>query len=170
MRDNKRNRQKNASIIYSRQNKIIHRALNEMGMPYREFKEELFELYADIIGRKALGLSDLTLGERDHIILHYREKGMDLPRPYVSKNLKKWRKGDPEQTFMDSDRPMSVPAPKKRLIAKIEAILTDAERPWKYADSMANHMFGIRFVEWCNTGQLHKIVAALVIDKRRRYA
>lgn len=161
---------KKATVIYNQQNKIIHCALRDLDMPYKDHKEELFSLYTGIIGRKATGLSDLTLGERDLIIRHYQKKGLKLFKPFINRDLKDWQKGDPEMVSESSDRPLSVPATKKRLVGKIGAILADMKLPWKYADGISNNMFGIRFVEWCNPGQLHKIVAAMVINQRRRYA
>lgn len=66
------------------------------------------------------------------------------------------------------------PAPgglgKTRLLAKIEALLADAGRPWAYVDGMAQHMFNIDSIRFCTPEQLHKIVAALVIDQKRRQA
>jgi len=161
---------KKATIIYNQQNKIIHCALRDLDMPYKDYKDELFELYTGIIGRKATGLSDLTLGERDLLIRHYKKKGLKLFKPFISRHLKDWCKGDPEMVSESSDRPLSVPTAKKRLVGKIGAILADMKLSWKYADGISNNMFGIRIVEWCNPGQLHKIVAAMVINQRRYYA
>lgn len=56
------------------------------------------------------------------------------------------------------------------LLAKIEAHLLDANRPWAYADGMARRMFGIDRVSFCHEGQLHRIVAALEYDQKRRIA
>ena len=60
-----------------------------------------------------------------------------------------------------------VGADRQAYVDKIEAYLADAKRPWAYADSMAKHMFGVDKLAFCHEGQLHKIVAALEIDKRR---
>ncbi|WP_199052925.1 gp16 family protein [Aquitalea sp. ASV15] len=53
------------------------------------------------------------------------------------------------------------------LIGKIEALLAEARRPWPYADAMARRMFQIDKVDWLDAQQLHKLVAALMIDARR---
>lgn len=58
-------------------------------------------------------------------------------------------------------------AARKALTGKIEALLTEAKRPWSYADAMALHMFKVERVEWCNPGQLQRLVAALVYDAKR---
>ncbi len=57
---------------------------------------------------------------------------------------------------------------RKEMMSKVEALLADAKRPWQYADAMAQKMFGIVRVEWLDDEQLHKLIAALVYDARRR--
>ncbi len=66
--------------------------------------------------------------------------------------------------------PGKVPASKAALVAKIKALLTDAGRPWAYADSVANRVCKVSSVRFCDENQLRKIVAALMIDQRRRQA
>jgi phage gp16-like protein len=56
---------------------------------------------------------------------------------------------------------------KADMLRKIEAYLAEAGRPWAYVHGMAKHMFAVDRVEWCEPGQLHKIVAALEYDARR---
>lgn len=58
-------------------------------------------------------------------------------------------------------------AGKAALISKIEAQLAEAQRPWRYADGMARHMFQIDKVDWCDADQLRRIVAALAVDAKR---
>jgi len=53
-------------------------------------------------------------------------------------------------------------------LKKIEALLTDAQRPWAYANGVAKRMFSIDRVAFCGPEQLGKIIAALSIDQRRR--
>jgi len=55
-----------------------------------------------------------------------------------------------------------------RMLCKVEALLTDAKRPWDYAHALAKHMFGVDRLEFLRGGQLHKLVAALQIDANRR--
>lgn len=155
-----------AQAIYNQQNKAIHIALRMLSMSYKDHKAELCTLYREIVGRAVSGLSDLSLGERDLLIRHYQKKGLKLFKPFVSRNLMKWRKGDAGDVFSDSRRPMAVPEDKKRMIGKIAAILADMDLSWKYADGISNRMFGVRFVEWCSASQLHKIVVALVIKQK----
>lgn len=64
-------------------------------------------------------------------------------------------------------RPNAAPA-RRPLIQKIEALLADQGRPWSYAEAIAKRMFGIDQIAWCEPEQLHKIVAALSYDARRK--
>ncbi|MGH8037042.1 MAG: phage protein GemA/Gp16 family protein [Stenotrophomonas sp.] len=52
-------------------------------------------------------------------------------------------------------------------LAKVEALLTDAHRPWAYVHSMATRMFKVTRIEWCNKDQLQKVIAALQYDANR---
>lgn len=54
------------------------------------------------------------------------------------------------------------------MLKKIEALLTDAGRPWAYAVGMARRMFHVDKLEFCSPDQLHKLVAAFEYDRRRR--
>lgn len=53
---------------------------------------------------------------------------------------------------------------------KIEALLSDAGRPWDYAESMARRMFSRERMEWLTTDELTKLMQALIIDAKRREA
>ncbi|WP_181297005.1 gp16 family protein [Pseudomonas sp. Q2-TVG4-2] len=64
----------------------------------------------------------------------------------------------------------SVPKPaqdRASLVGKIEAFLAEANRPWAYADAMALRMFKVERVEWLDSGQLQRLVAAFVYDAKR---
>jgi len=54
------------------------------------------------------------------------------------------------------------------LLQKIGALLTDAGRGWEYADALAQRMFHVDRVAFCDYDQQRKLVAALSIDQRRR--
>lgn len=56
---------------------------------------------------------------------------------------------------------------KASLIAKIEAQLAEAQRPWSYADGMAKRICKVDRIEWCDATQLMKIIAALNYDAQR---
>lgn len=52
-------------------------------------------------------------------------------------------------------------------LKKIEAMLAEAERPWAYADGMAQRMYHVERIAFCNPAQLQGIIAALVKDAQR---
>lgn len=67
--------------------------------------------------------------------------------------------------------PRKAVAPDKAALwGKLGAMLAEAGRAQAYADGMAKHMFGVAKAEWCEPHQLHKLVAALVYDQKRRAA
>ncbi len=62
------------------------------------------------------------------------------------------------------------PSPQRdraKLVGKIEAMLAEAGRPWAYVDGMAQRMFQVDRVDWLDTEQLQRMIAALVYDARR---
>ncbi|MBG6243254.1 MAG: regulatory protein GemA [Candidatus Symbiopectobacterium sp. Dall1.0] len=77
------------------------------------------------------------------------------------------QQGYPRKAKKHGRKP-SVPASKKTVLGKIEALLADAKRPWQYAETMAQHMFGVRYVDWLDSQQLTKLMQALIIDAKRR--
>lgn len=65
-------------------------------------------------------------------------------------------------------RPKAPPADRQAQMGRIEAHLADAQRPWSYAHGMAQRMFKVDRLEFCNDDQLHRLVAALEYDQARR--
>lgn len=55
-----------------------------------------------------------------------------------------------------------------RQLKKVEALLTEAGRPWEYAHTLANQMFNVEKVQWLRSDQLRRLIAALVYDQTRR--
>ncbi len=56
------------------------------------------------------------------------------------------------------------------MVGMVAAILAEADRSWDYAHGLAHKMFHVARVEWLHADQLHKLVAALLIDQKRRRA
>jgi phage gp16-like protein len=75
---------------------------------------------------------------------------------------------DPGKAARKVGRPAPQGGSKEALLAKVEALLTDAGRGWPYANGMAKHMFKVDLVQWCTEDQLRRLVAALVYDQKRR--
>lgn len=77
--------------------------------------------------------------------------------------------GFPRLTPKKHGRRPSVATSREAILGKVEALLTDAGRPWQYAESMAKHMFKRETViEWLTTEELTKLMQALAVDARRR--
>lgn len=68
------------------------------------------------------------------------------------------------------DAPQNVRAELKAMVGKIAAILAEGNLSWAYAYGTAKKMFDADRIEWLHTGQMHKLVAALIFDQRRRRA
>lgn len=60
------------------------------------------------------------------------------------------------------------PRSRQNVMSKIEAMLTHAQRPWAYADSMAKRMFSVERVDWLDDDQLHRLMTGLIIDAKRQ--
>ena len=60
-----------------------------------------------------------------------------------------------------------VTASKRPLMNKLEALLADGNKPWRYAEAMAERMFGRKQLQWLDHDELHKLVAALQIQANR---
>ena len=165
-----------AENLYQRQNQTLHRAFSLLGMPYQEEKGGWISLFRKLLGRKNIqGLTDLTLGERRNVIAYLSRQGAKVKNPYLPAEMVDWVHGDTEMLVEIRKLPSLFPgrppnmddAQKGPLLKKIEALLADNRRPWAYVHKMAQHMFDIHAVHWCRPDQLHKIVAALVIDAKR---
>lgn len=125
----------------------IHIAKKDLAMD-----EDTYRMLLKEIGGSKTGSSkDLTALGRAKVLEHMKKIGWK-PKP---------RKGKKRTTPA---------AGRDAMIAKIRAILIEAKREDAYADGMAKNMFKVDRFEWCNPSQLHKIVAALVYDQRRRNA
>lgn len=59
---------------------------------------------------------------------------------------------------------------KEKLLGKVDAILNDLGLKRGYADSIAQNMFGVDLVNWCDADQLYKLVAALTYHQNRQGA
>ena len=52
-------------------------------------------------------------------------------------------------------------------LQKIEALLAEAKRPWKYADAIARRMFEKDRLAFCSAHELGAVIGALVKDAER---
>lgn len=87
-----------AKQIYQLQNRIIHKAMTEIGMPYQDEKSGWLSLFSSLMKRKHIsGLSVLTLGERRRVIAYLAKQGVKVSNPFVPDDLVSWSSGDPER-------------------------------------------------------------------------
>ncbi|WGE32573.1 regulatory protein GemA [Actinobacillus genomosp. 2] len=56
---------------------------------------------------------------------------------------------------------------RKRYMDKIEAFLTEMQKPWNYAHAICKKSFGIDRLQWCTEEQLRKIVQMLAVSAKR---
>ncbi len=63
-----------------------------------------------------------------------------------------------------------VAGPRTAQIGKIEALLTDAGRPWDYVNCMVKRICKVDAIEFCDDVMLGKLIAALQMDAQRREA
>ena len=89
-------RVRKASELYKKQNTVIHMAFSACGLPYGDHKEVWLELMTEVCGRSVTGLSELSLGERHNLIVELRKRGLRIFAPAVPKELRGWRKGNPD--------------------------------------------------------------------------
>jgi len=61
-----------------------------------------------------------------------------------------------------------LPQSRQKILAKIEALLSEAGRPFAYADGMAQQMFKRQRLEWLTDRELYKLMQALIVDANRR--
>lgn len=87
---------------------------------------------------------------------------LQMVREYMHKQ------GFPRTRSRKHGRRPSVPLRRETVLGKIEALLTDAGRPWGYAEGLASYMFRQHVIEWLTDEQLKKLMQALIIDARRR--
>ena len=124
----------------------IHIAAKQLGLSDDTYRAMLLA----VAGVRSA--ADLTEKGRRAVLAHLRKAGFTSRKKY------------PGRPDIDS----LAATGRKALLEKIEAFLADAKRDWDYVHAIAKRMFDIDRVQWCRPDQLHKIVAALEYDARRR--
>jgi phage gp16-like protein len=126
------------------------------------------------IAKKQLGLDDATWRAMLWTVARVRSSadldaaGLQQVRDHlVARGAKLGKGGDPKRPRVARDR--------ERQLAKIEALLADAGRPWEYLThgsggkpAMVMRICGVERIEFCLPEHLGKLIAALEYDRRRR--
>jgi phage gp16-like protein len=120
----------------------IHIAKKQLGMDDDSYRQ----LLSDTTGKTSC--SQLQIGELYQVLAMLKKCGFKARKPSHGK------------------RP-NPGASKAALMSKIEAQLADSGKHWNYAHAMAQRMFKVEKVDWCDARQLRKIVAALEYNTRR---
>ena len=125
----------------------IHIAQQQLGLDDETYRAML-EGVAGV--RSARDLDDAG---RAKVLAHLRASGFKPAPPH------KPTPGRPRN--MDA-------ADRGPMLRKVEALLLSAGRPWEYAHAMCRHMFAKERLEFLSPAELHKLVSALEVDRRRR--
>lgn len=122
----------------------IHIAKAQLGLDEETYRGMLWTM------ARVHSSKDLTTDGRQRVLEHLRARGFKDARP------RKRFPGRPHNTDSNAQ------------LKKVEALLASAGRVWAYADGMAARMFQVDRVAFCDPQQLQKLIAALVIDAKRR--
>lgn len=147
---------KKASLIYKKQNVLLHKAFSESGFPYAENKEVWLELMRETAKRRdgepeIRGLSDLTLIERHKLIAHFQEKGMRIFAPSVPKMMWDWKKGDEDLEY-------SFTREQDSQVRMVWAMWTEAGYKPKGLRGLCFKEFGKSDPRFLNERQLNRLV------------
>lgn len=163
----KQDEQMTATALYQKQNKMLHRAFSDLGMPYEANKAFWATVIVEIVKRVVSSLSELNLCERSSLLNHLSMRGAKVYSPHVPRSWHEWKKGDVEPTGTVSKRPMFVPKEKYGTVRKIHAILADMKLPWSYVDAISKDRYKVDFVEWLNPDDLRKVCQMMVFHQNR---
>ncbi|MBC7857992.1 MAG: regulatory protein GemA [Burkholderiaceae bacterium] len=126
----------------------IHVAKKDLALPEDEYRALLLQ----VTGKESA--ADLDWQGRKKLLDHFKKIGFKV----------KAKAGGRARPSVGKDRAARM--------GKIEALLADAGRSWAYADGVAKRLFasttGVERIEFCDGEHLAKVIAALVIDARRR--
>lgn len=123
----------------------IHIAATQLGMDEDTYREMLWNIAGVRTAR------DLDAAGRREVIKHLKACG--------------WR---PKRKTPYLGQPVNIDSKERGpQLRKIEALLAEAGRPWKYADGVARKICKVDKVQWCTPDQLRKVIAALIYDAKR---
>ncbi len=130
----------------------IHILAKECRLPRDEYEDLLFAL------ARVRSSGDLDQGGRAKVIAHLSKLAAKYKKPAAPRAPNEW-------AFIDRAAPE-----RKAMLRKICAMCRAERRSKKYADGVAERMFGLSTLEFAGPSELHKIVSALMFDQRRRAA
>lgn len=129
--------------------KATHTAAGRIGLSDEAYRSVLWEK-ARVHSSKDLSLAG------------FRSVMDEFDRLAKEKNL------PPREQHPSAFRPRNMNAQDRApQLKKIEALLSEAGRPWAYAQSLAQRVCKVDRLEFCNPEQLGKVIAALMYDAKR---
>ena len=134
-----------AGLIGNKEKAVLHIAKAQLGMGEAAYRDML----ASVGCRSSV---ELNYSKYDQLMVRLKAAGFR----HVHTSAKKSGMHREPSTY------------KKPMISKMGAILAELQLPWSYADGIAKQMFGIERVRFCDTGQTHKVLQALIIHQRRK--
>lgn len=132
----------------------IHMGKKALGMSDREYRAFLLRHSGDEHGVGGFD-SSAHMSEAQHLQVLKAMADAGFRADRIASNKRRWP-GEPADS---QSRP---------LLRKVRALLADGKKPWSYAHALAKKMHGVDKVEWCRDDQLHKVVAAMEVDVRRK--
>ncbi len=117
------------------------------------------------IARKQLAMDEDTYRDMLQAVGGVKS-AKDLDDKGAAKVLAHLHRSGFKPTKQSSRRPR-VTDGRTKLVGKVEALLADGGKPWSYAEAMAQRMFGIDRLEWCDHDQLWRLAAALQMSANR---
>ncbi len=132
----------------------IHIAKKDLGLDDETYRAMLWA-----IGR-VHSAGDLGAAGRAQVLAHLKSRGF-APRKGAQKASQK-------RSTSEWDWVNNAAADRRALLRKIAVMIKGEGRDKAYVDAIAKHMFHVELIEFCPPDQLHRIVAVLVFDQRRR--
>lgn len=121
--------------------KVIHTGKKSLGWDDETYRAVLVQVTGKHSAR------DCTQDELERVVRYMRQKGF--------------------APLAQQGRRPNVASSREAILGKIEALLTEAKRPWSYAVSMGKRMTGKERLEWLTTEQLTAVMNALQYDAKR---
>ena len=140
-----------ASSVYAHQNKLLHRGFVAAGMPYKEYKDDWLGVASSLAKRPIAGLSEMTLHERNRLLVYISRRGVKLFTPSIPADMRDWKKGDGEKTqnYTQSD---------DRQIRYAEAVWANMGYRRKTLYGLCLKRFGKAHPEWLEPDELNLLV------------
>lgn len=130
--------------------KAVHAACRQLGMD-DDARRDFMHAHAGV-----RSTNDLDLHGCQRVLDAARKVGATRPAPekYVGRHP-----GYPETCRRGCGA----------LLEKVEALLADMKLPWAYATATLRQMHRNMRLEWATARQLHDLVAALVVEQKKRH-